>query len=153
MDGSGNNSTKEKLGVVAEKLVFDLLYKDKGIKSLKWVSKNASKINANHEGYNPEGDDKFGYDLEYLDEEGNKILVEVKGRAGNENSFIVTKNELKVAFSNKENYRLIFVNNVFDNVNRSFRNLQNPFLIEDGQDFMNNEKFIAINNNYEISFK
>ncbi len=153
VDGSSNNSTKEKVGLVAEKLVFEILNKNKGIQSLKWVSKYASKIDTNHAGYNPEGDDKFGYDLEYLDEEENKIVVEVKGRSANENSFIITKNELKVAFKNKEHYQLIFVNNVFDNVNRAFRNLQNPFLIEEGQDFMNNKKFIAINNNYEISFE
>lgn len=153
LDGSGGKKQKERIGIVAEMLVYDLLNKSSEATNLVWVSKYASKIDDAHPGYNPDGDDQLGYDLEYLDSSGNKIAVEVKGKNSDEQVFEISRPELQVAFRKKDHYRLIFVSNVLDNELRSYRDLRNPFIFDEGQDFMNNNKFKAINNNYEIHFE
>lgn len=153
LDGAGGKKQKERIGLVAEMLVYDLLKKSPEVTNLVWVSKYSSKIDDAHPGYNPDGDDQLGYDLEYLDPSGNKIIVEVKGKNSDEQIFEITRPELQVAFRKKDHYRLIFVSNVLNNDSRSYRDLGNPFIFDEGQDFMNNNKFKAINNNYEIHFE
>lgn len=153
LDGAGGKKQKERIGMVAEMLVYDLLKKSPEVTNLAWVSKYSSKIDDAHPGYNPDGDDQLGYDLEYLDPSGNKIAVEVKGKNSDEQVFEITRPELQVAFRKRDHYRLIFVSNVLNNDSRSYRDLGNPFVFDEGQDFMNNKKFKAINNNYEIHFE
>ncbi|MDX1699011.1 MAG: DUF3883 domain-containing protein [Melioribacteraceae bacterium] len=153
LDGAGGKKQKERIGLVAEMLVYDLLKTSTEVNNLVWVSKYSSKIHDSHPGYNPNGDDILGYDLEYLDSRGNKIAVEVKGRNSNEQVFEISRPEIQIALKKKDHYRLIFVSNVLDNALRSYRDLGNPFRLDRGQDFIKNKKFKAINKNYEIHFK
>lgn len=147
IDGGSASEDKEKIGLVAEKMVYELLSEKPDYSQIKWVSKNAAKANIT-----PEGDDSHGYDIEYLDREGNKIYVEVKGKNNEEKVFIISMNELKTAFDKREKYRLIFVANTLDNESRDFIDLGDLFNFEPSQDFMKNDKFTPTSKTYEIKF-
>jgi hypothetical protein len=150
-DGAANEQFKKRLGLVAEMVVYEKL---KTIyDSVTWVSKYASKVFKTHEGYNPEGQDGLGYDIEYIDREGNKIFVEVKGRADSYDTFEISKNEIDKAYQAKQNYRILFVTQTLNNSQRRIRDLGNLFMLEAGQDFFSNRKFKAIYRNFEIRFK
>ncbi|KAA2215618.1 DUF3883 domain-containing protein [Chryseobacterium sediminis] len=149
-DGGINQDYKQKIGLVAEMVVFEKLstiYND-----VTWVSKNASKVYNTHSGYNPEGQDGVGYDIEYIDRDGNKYFVEVKGRVDKSDAFEISKNEVDKAYLEEEFYKIIIVTNTMDNSRRRIRDLGNIFLLSDDEDFFSNSKFIVINKNFEIRF-
>ena len=150
-DGGANDLNKKLIGLVAEMVVYEKLkiLHDK----VNWVSKFASKVNKTHQGYNPEGQDGLGYDIEYFDNDGNKFFVEVKGKADNFDSFEISKNELDKALAEKEFYKIIFVTQTMNNAHRRIRDLGNLFLLDAGEDFLANRKFKAIYRNFEIRFK
>jgi hypothetical protein len=150
-DGGANDQFKKKIGLVAEMVVYEKL---KTIyDNVNWVSKFASKIHKTHPGYNPEGQDGLGYDIEYFDNEGNKLLVEVKGRADSHDAFEISKNELDKAHQEKQSYKIFFVTHTMNNSQRRIRDLGNLFMLEGGQDFFSNRKFKAIYRNFEIRFQ
>jgi hypothetical protein len=121
--------------------------------NVNWVSKFASKVHKTHPGYNPEGQDGLGYDIEYFDIDGNKYLVEVKGRTDSYDSFEISKNEVDKAHQEKQFYKIFFVTQTMNNSQRRIRDLGNLFMLEDGQDFFANRKFKAIYRNFEIRFQ
>lgn len=150
-DGAANDQFKKRLGLVAEMVVYEKL---KSIyNNVIWVSKYASKIYKTHQGYNPEGQDGLGYDIEYFDSDGNKIFVEVKGRADNYDIFEISKNEIDKAHKAKQYYKIFFVTQTLNNSQRRIRDLGNIFMLEDGQDFFSNTKFKAIYKSFEIRFQ
>jgi len=116
--------------------------------SAKWMSKFAYEA-----GMNPEGSDGLGYDIEYIDGSGNKTYVEVKSTEGGDKSFKVTPNEIAKAHEARDSYHIIFVSYALDNDRRSYRNLGNIFMYEDNEDFTNNSKFRAVNEEYRIVFE
>ena len=150
-DGAANDQFKKRLGLVAEMVVYEKL---KTIyDNVTWVSKYASKIYKTHEGYNPEGQDGLGYDIEYLDKDGNQFFVEVKGRADGYDIFEISRNEIDKAHQKKEFYKILFVTQTMNNTQRRIRDLGNLFMLEDGQDFFANRKFKALYRNFEIRFE
>ena len=150
-DGAANEQLKMRLGLVAEMVVYEKL---KTIyNNVTWISKYASKIYKKHQGYNPEGQDGLGYDIEYVDSEGNKIFVEVKGRLDSYDAFEISKNEIDRANQAKQNYKIFFVTHTLNNSERRIRDLGNIFILEEGQDFFSNRKFKAIYRNFEIRFQ
>lgn len=149
-DGAANDQFKKSLGLIAEMIVYEKL---KTIyDSVTWVSKYASKIYKTHEGYNPEGQDGLGYDIEYIDEDGNKFFVEVKGKADSYNAFEISKNEIDKAHQAKQFYKIFFITQTMNNSQRRIKDLGNIFMLDDGQDFFSNRKFKAIYRNFEIRF-
>lgn len=150
-DGAANDHNKKLIGMVAEMVVYEKLkiLHD----TVNWVSKFASKVHKTHPGYNPEGQDGLGYDIEYFDNYGNKFFVEVKGKADNIDSFEISKNELDRAHAEKDFYKIIFVTQTMNNSHRRIRDLGNLFLLDAGEDFLANRKFKAINRNFEIRFQ
>jgi hypothetical protein len=84
-----------------------------------------AKFYKTHEGYNPEGQDGLGYDIEYFDREGNKIFVEVKGRADSYDTFEISKNEIDKAHQSKQFYKIFFVTQTMNNSQRRIRDLGN----------------------------
>jgi len=90
--------------------------------------------------------------LAYIDTEGNKYYIEVKGRADQIDSFEITRTELNFAFNHAAFYKVFLVTNTMDK-RRRIRDLGNIFQLANGQDFLSNEKFTAINTSYEIQFK
>jgi hypothetical protein len=149
-DGGANDAYKQKIGLAAEMVVYQLLAARHT--ELKWVSKNASKAPEKHPGYNPQGDDQYGYDIEYLDSEGNKHFVEVKGRGEYNDAFEITKFEVQKAYETKDRYHVILVTHTLHKPSRRIRHLGNLFLLESGQDFFANERFTAIYKSFEIRF-
>ncbi len=150
-DGGANDQNKKLIGLVAEMVVYEKL---KTIyDNVNWVSKLASKVHKTHPGYNPEGQDGLGYDIEYFDNYGNKFFVEVKGKADNIDSFEISKNELDRAHAEKDFYKIIFVTQTMNNSHRRIRDLGNLFLLDAGEDFLANRKFKAIYRNFEIQFQ
>lgn len=150
-DGSLGEEYKNRIGLVAEMLVYERLRKS--YDKVKWVSKLATKIQKIHVGYNPEGQDGLGYDIEYINSEGEKIYVEVKGRADSENSFEITRTELERAYKERDRFKIIIVNHTLNNSVRKIRDLGNLFLLTDGEDFFSNKKFKALYRNFEIRFQ
>ncbi len=150
VDGSLNDAYKQKIGLAAEMVVFQLL--DNKYSVVNWISKNASRAPKDHKGYNPQGDDKYGYDIDYLDSDGNKHYVEVKGRGEQNDSFEITKYEVSKAKEAREFYQVILVTNTLDSAKRKIRNLGNLFMLQPGQDFFSNDKFTAVYKTFEIRF-
>ncbi|HCE4530484.1 TPA: DUF3883 domain-containing protein [Vibrio parahaemolyticus] len=150
-DGGGNAGAKINIGVIAEKIVYENL-KSK-YKIVHWVSKFAAKIPKDHPGFNPEGHDGLGYDIDYIDENGSKVFVEVKGKSDNSLTFEISKNEVDKALAEKSQYKLIFVTNVMDDKNRKIRDLGNIFSIRDDEDFFKNSSFTAVYKSFGIRFK
>jgi hypothetical protein len=150
VDGSSGTETKQSNGLLAEKKVFTELSK-MSFSNLKWVSKNASKVEKGFIGFNPEGDDSLGYDMEYLDENNNKIFIEVKSRSNNDFSFPISAKEKEFAMKNSKYYKVIFVSNL----------KHSPLIIDLGlmfnfsknETFEKNSKFTRILNDYIIKFK
>ncbi len=150
-DGSINDQIKITIGLVAEMVVYDKL---KSLyKTVNWVSKFASKIYKTHHGYNPEGQDGLGYDIEYLDDDGNKYYVEVKGKSDSFESFEITKKEIEKAQTAKEYYKILFVTNTLNNSQRRIKDLGNLFVFEIGEDILSNKRFKALYKNFEIRFQ
>jgi hypothetical protein len=150
-DGGAGDQNKKRIGLVAEMLVFDKLKEQ--FSNTIWVSKFASKVHKTHCGYNPEGQDGLGYDIEYLDAEGNKYYVEVKGKADSYDVFEISKNEIEKANQEKEFYKFIFVTQTMNNTQRRILDLGNILLLDQGEDFFSNRKFTALYKNFEIRFK
>ncbi len=150
-DGAASEKSKRNIGLVAEMKVFEKL--SSKYKNVLWMSKNASKIPNTHPGYNPDGDDGLGYDIEYFDENDNKFFVEVKGKSDNYGSFEISKNEIEKALQEKEFYKLLFVTDALDNSKRKINDLGNLFLLENGEDFFANKNFTVISKSFEIRFK
>lgn len=88
-----------KAGKRAERKVRDALVEKYGRKNVQWISGNSDETNTN---------DTLGYDLRYRKIEIEEwCFLEVKSISGN--SFIISNNELIVAFSNKMKYHLALV--------------------------------------------
>lgn len=149
-DGGANDTQNKLSGLFAEMLVYRHLAETRT--AVKWVSKNASKVPPSFDGYNPEGDDILGYDIEYLDENSNKHYVEVKGRSNDIESFDISRNELEKALEVREFYHLFFVTHLFDDSLRRVRDLGNLFLLDAGADFFANDRFTVDYKNLEIRF-
>lgn len=150
-DGEANSRQKHLIGLIAEMLVFEKL---KPIHdTITWVSKFASKVYKTHPGFNPEGQDGLGYDIEYIDKEGNKYFVEVKGRSSNDNTFEISKNEIDKAHKEREFYKIYLVTQTMDNSQRRIRDLGNIFILNDNEDFFTNSRFTAFYQNFEIRFQ
>lgn len=150
-DGAGNEDQKKLVGIVAEYVVFQQLAKK--YKKVVWMSKNASKVPPSTKGYNPEGDDSLGYDIEYLDGDGNKFFVEVKARSDDTCAFEITQKEIEKAKSAKTAFKLIFVTNPLEPSRRRFRDLGNLFYSIEPFDFFSNSRFLVLNKSFEIRFK
>lgn len=149
-DGSANDAQRHKIGIAAEMVAYHLL--SKKFEEVYWVSKNASKAPETHPGFNPQGDDNEGYDIEYLDNQGNKHFVEVKGRGEFNESFDITRAEIMKSYQAGELYEVILITNTLDTTKRKVHNLGNPFMLERGYDFFSNNKFTAIYKSFEIRF-
>ena len=150
-DGGANDLNKKQIGLVAEMIVYEklkLLYDN-----VIWASKFAGKVPKTHMGYNPEGQDGLGYDIEYFDSDGNKYFVEVKGKSDSYETFEISKNEIDKAHLEKEFYKIFFVTHTMNNAQRRILDLGNIFILENGEDFFSNNKFTAIYKNFEIRFK
>ncbi|MCX6233123.1 MAG: DUF3883 domain-containing protein [Bacteroidetes bacterium] len=150
-DGGAGEQNKKLIGIVAEMVVFEKL--KTLYDNIVWVSKFASKVYKTHPGFNPEGQDGLGYDIEYFDKEGNKYFIEVKGKADNYNVFEISRNEIDKAHQEKEFYKIFFVTQTMNNSQRRIRDLGNLFILDDGEDFFANRKFTAFYRNFEIRFQ
>jgi hypothetical protein len=151
-DGGLNDPLKKQIGLVAEMIVYEKL--KTMYHRVTWVSKFASKVHKTHPGYNPEGQDGLGYDIEYIDNQDNKkYFVEVKGKVDSAEVFEISKQEIETALREKQFYKIFFVTDTMDNTHRRIRNLGNIFILEDGQDFFSNKKFKAIYKSFEIRFQ
>jgi len=150
-DGSAGAQSKKQIGLIAEMAVFEEL--NSVYRNVIWASKYASKIPKDHIGYNPEGQDGLGYDIEYLDTNGNKFFIEVKGKSDNYESFEISRNEINKAHKEGEYFKIIFVSETMNVAKRRIRDLGNLFLLENGEDFFSNRNFTAIYKNFEIRFQ
>lgn len=103
--GFSDKNNLEKIGLKGEKLVYDKLRKQ--YPSTKWISENAKAANIN-----PEGSAGLGYDIEYVDENENRIFVEVKTSKANEITFYMSENEFDFAIKHINEYRLYYVSEV-----------------------------------------
>jgi len=88
-----------KAGKRAEQKVRDAFVEKYGRKNVQWISGNSDEAKTN---------DTLGYDLLYRKNENEEwSFLEVKSISAN--SFIISNNELKVAFNNKMKYHLALV--------------------------------------------
>jgi hypothetical protein len=150
-DGGGKENSRLLSGVIAEKIVYEKL--KSRYQNVKWMSKFAAKIPDDHPGYNPEGLDGLGYDIEYIDNDGTKLYVEVKGKSDATLAFEISKNEIDKALEEKERYKVMLVTHVMDKQKRTIKDLGNIFLVDNGESFLQNSNFTAFYKNFEIKFK
>jgi hypothetical protein len=92
----------ERIGNNGEKIVYEKLKSTHD--NVTWVSENAKKSKVNSE-----GKDGLGYDIEYIDKDGNRKFVEVKSSEKNMIEFYMSDNEFKFAINNLSSYELYFV--------------------------------------------
>ena len=104
---TGHTSPKnlEQIGLNGEKIVYEMLKKQ--YSSIKWVSENAKIL-----GINPEGRSGLGYDIEYVDENGNRIYIEVKASKTSEVVFYMSQNEFDFAIKHIPEYKIYYVSEV-----------------------------------------
>jgi hypothetical protein len=147
IDGGKINSNQELIGMVSEKIVYDLL--KSWFSSTEWVSKNAAKAEMN-----PEGSDEYNCDITYIDADNQKHYVEVKGKIDDQKHFYISYSEYLKALNEKDNYHLYLVLFALDNTKRRILNLNNIFILDDENDeLFSNAKFSANFNSLEIRFK
>jgi hypothetical protein len=130
----------EKIGFMGEKYVFDMLKEQ--YSSIKWVSENAKVI-----GINPEGRAGLGYDIEYLDEKGNRRFVEVKSSKTTEIVFYLSDSEFDFAIKHVSDYAIFFVSEVRSK-NPKILLLDNVFL---GNDFNIKNYSLDTKKEYKVS--
>jgi len=150
LNGSGNRSAgnqrernKVLWGAFAEEVVYRSFAQN--FKDVKWVSENAKK-----KGVNPEGIGGLGYDLTYVDENGETIYVEIKSTVGSAITFMITDNELSFAEKNNQRYEVSLVTNIDDESNRKIHRLQRLFSYQDGENRHGNSKFSLSSDDYTV---
>lgn len=143
---SSGNSDSGDIGALGEFFVYESLrckYLDSDIKVI-WVSHYAKKALVNQD-----GKDGLGYDI-VLEKDNSPIkYIEVKTCGGN--SFHLSKNELDVGLSSKIDYDIYLVRDIESKPRIEI--LKNFFKFEVGQDFMSNDKFSVINNEFIVCFQ
>lgn len=146
--GDENQKTKEEVGLVAEFRVYHQLKKIYG--NVKWISKNAARANIN-----PEGSDNNVHkcDIIYMDKQNNLHYVEVKGQVSDDKRFYISLSELTKAKQEKESYSIYYVSNALDNDSWEIYDLGNIFILEMGEDLLNNSRYNASFKTLEISFE
>ena len=100
----------EEIGLIGEKCVYNHIKnsvsnKNRGL--VKWVSENAKS-----DGVNPEGAAGYGYDIEYVNDLGERCYVEVKTSTDSLDrglSFYLSENEYKFAQENSAHYSIYYV--------------------------------------------
>lgn len=100
----------ERIGLAGEQLVYDYLIKDEAKQLVRWVSENAKKM-----GVNPEGGAGFGYDIEYVDSDGQRKYIEVKTSKGGCEAgirFYMSDYEFEFGRKHAEDYQIYYVCNV-----------------------------------------
>lgn len=134
------------IGYNGEYYVFKKL--SENYKSVEWVSKNAEKAKVV-----VSGDDTLGYDIQYVNEHGELIFVEVKATSGTTRQFNLTKYEVEKGIANKQNYFVYFVINALNmELTRGF-NLGTIFREYDTvEEFENSNTFRVESNGYLVTF-
>lgn len=130
-------------GAFAERFVYDLMKSTH--QNVVWISENAKK-----EGVNPDGIGGLGYDLKYVNEDGETIFVEIKSSAGTGIAFVITDNELNFAETHPMQYEVILVSSVMDDDEREVYRLKNLFNYADGEGRYSNSRFSISADNYTI---
>lgn len=137
------NHEKETIGLAGEIAVYKIL---KEIYStVDWVSENAVKYGLLHS-----GDDSLGYDMTYINNQKEKIMVEVKATTGKNIEFELSNKEFSEALKNSDHYEVFFV---FVNNNDGPRilNLGKLFKFEnENESPFNNSKFTVLYDKYII---
>lgn len=103
--GFTGSKNLERIGLEGEKKVCDMLKKE--YPSTKWVSENAKIMEVN-----PEGRAGLGYDIEYIDEKGERIYIEVKASKTNKIVFYMSENEFDFAQKHDSVYKIYYVSEV-----------------------------------------
>ena len=149
-NGSGNRlagmkreRNKVLWGAFAEEVVYRTFAQN--FKDVNWVSENAKK-----KGVNPEGIGGLGYDLTFVDENGDNIYVEIKSTSGSDITFMITDNELSFAEKNHQKYEVALVTNINDESNRKIHRLQGIFSYQDGESRYENSKFSLSSDDYTV---
>ncbi len=100
-----NEKNLEKIGTRGELVAYNSLKAIYGEDNVKWVSQYAKEKNVNRN-----GKDGLGYDIDYIDENGNTKYVEVKtSEKSGISEFYLSYNEYRFAEANSSAYELYFV--------------------------------------------
>jgi len=135
--------SNEDWGAFAERIVYEDLKRK--FTEVLWVSENAKK-----HGINSEGRAGFGYDMQYSDENGKTIFVEVKSSSGTAITFHITENELLFAERHAGNYKIAFVTNIEDTDNLMVNFIDKLFLYLENENRFENRRFRLTADNYII---
>lgn len=149
--GSGNktgniNDNKEIIGLAGEIAVYETLTQK--YSTVEWLSENAVKYGLPHT-----GDDSLGYDLIYINDQNEKIMVEVKATTGDQIEFDFSNNEFSTALEDPDHYEVFFVFLHF-NGKPKVLNLGTLFKFEnENESPFNNSKFSIQYDKYIIKAK
>ena len=140
------NDAKEEIGLAGEIAVYNVL--SKNYSKVEWLSENAVKY-----GSLLHGDDSLGYDMAYINEDNERMMVEVKATIGNQIEFELSNNELSVALEDPNHYEIFFV---FINHNSKSKilNLGKLFKFDnENESPFSNSKFTILYDKYIIRAK
>ncbi|MBD5467981.1 MAG: DUF3883 domain-containing protein [Lachnospiraceae bacterium] len=139
-----SRNEQERIGLLGERLVYNMLLEDSSLQKVRWVSENAKKDNVN-----PEGSAGKGYDIEYIDADGKRRYIEVKtskAPASEGIRFFYSDNEYRFASEHVVDYFVYYVSDV-TSIEPKVLILDNVFI---GDDF-NKEKYnIEVSSQYVI---
>lgn len=141
--GTQREQNKALWGAFAEEVVYRTFAQN--LSDVKWVSENAKK-----KGVNPEGVGGLGYDLTFVDENGETIYVEIKSTVGSSIKFMITERELSFAEINCQRYEVALVTNIGDESNRKIHRLQGLFSYQEGENRHVNSKFSLFSDDYTV---
>lgn len=108
-----NEKITSKYGRDGERYVYYELLKDEKKRNVVWKSENGQK-----EGVYPEGSNKYGYDLEYVNENGELCIVEVKSTTAPLSAgvrFSLPASEYSVGQKNSGRYYIYYVTEIKSN--------------------------------------
>jgi hypothetical protein len=138
-----NSLPNSDIGFIGEKYAYEVLKKmyDK----VEWKSEYAIKA-----GF-PNGKDGFGYDFECT-KNGVVRFLEIKSTTTSNNSFHISKKEIKIGHDNSSNFDILLITNLLSD-SIQFKYLENIFQYEKEDNFFENKGFSVENDAYKIKFK
>lgn len=104
---SRSKNDQERTGLLGERLVYNMLLKDGSFTNVRWVSENAKKDNVN-----PQGMAGKGYDIDCIDNNGERQYIEVKTSKAPLSEgirFFYSDNEYRFASEHIGNYSVYYV--------------------------------------------
>lgn len=95
----------------------------------------------------------LGYDLSYLDDQGQHFVeVKTSAVAGNR-QFFVSRAEVTFGEQHPDTYEVLLITGIHEAEGPRYKSLGNPFVYGTGQDFMHTTRFTVEHDTFRVRFE